>query len=467
MLKIYNSLSKTIEEFSALDSAARVYTCGPTVYDHIHIGNLSSFIFADNLNRALRLDGYKVQHIMNITDVDDKTIKRSRDEFPEDSPEEALNKLTSKYENTFKQDMDAVGNSLETLEFIKATDSIQLMQSLIVYLIDNGFAYIADDGIYFSIEAYQKDGKKYGQLIELEASNTSKARINNDEYDKQNIHDFALWKFNKSNEPAWPFQIEDKDYLGRPGWHIECSAMSMETLGAPFDIHTGGIDLIFPHHENEIAQSTAGKENPTYAKYFIHNEHLLIDKRKMSKSLGNIFNMRDVIEKNFNPLSFRLLTLQGHYRNQSNFSWELLDAAQVRLLDIYNFANLRFQTKSTNKKHDFAKIADDIKSAFLDDLNTPKLLAILSDFQNEVQDSLIDNSQAEEFEEFIKFLDSILGLKLTNTKNINIEQKSLIDNREIARSKSDWHKSDEIRDTLLDSNIAIRDTKFGPIWYLV
>ncbi|HEY9714084.1 MAG TPA: cysteine--tRNA ligase, partial [Chroococcales cyanobacterium] len=284
-MNLFNSLSKTTEPFKPLTGdGVRMYSCGPTVYDHIHIGNLSAFIYADTLRRVLKASGYRVQHIMNFTDVDDKTIRRSRESYPDMEPRLALEKLTSDYTSIFLDDMTAVGNDIEDMKFIKATDAIPHMQELIRRLYEQKFAYIADDGVYFSIQAYKNSGKVYGQLVELTESSTSEERIANDEYDKENVHDFALWKTQKPGEPAWDFELDGHELVGRPGWHIECSAMSTEQLGQPFDIHTGGVDLKFPHHENEIAQSTAGQDDPLYANIFVHNEHMLVDGQKMSKS---------------------------------------------------------------------------------------------------------------------------------------------------------------------------------------
>jgi len=330
-MKLYNTLTKKTEEVKPLKGDEfRIYSCGPTVYDHIHIGNLASFIHADALREALKAEGYKVRHVMNITDVDDKTIKRSREEYPDLEPKEALKKLSSKYEELFKKDMEEVGNDLSAIEFVRATDYIPQMQKLIKKLHEGGFAYIADDGVYFSIEEYKKSGKTYGQLLEVNSENTSKNRISNDEYDKESAHDFALWKKARPNEPSWDFELGGKDLTGRPGWHIECSTMSTDLLGQPFDIHTGGVDLIFPHHENEIAQSTAGEDDKYLAKLFFHNEHLLIDGKKMSKSLNNFYTLHDIKERGFSPLAFRLLVLQSTPHNQANFSLKILQAAQNR-----------------------------------------------------------------------------------------------------------------------------------------
>lgn len=330
-MKLYNTLTKNEEEFKPIEAGeVSIYSCGPTVYDHIHIGNLASFIYADELRRSLEAEGHKVRHVMNITDVDDKTISKSQQKYPDLDPKEALHKLTKEYEEIFMRDMQSVGNDVNAIEFVRATDYIPQMQDLIRRLHKDGFAYLADDGVYFSIEAYKKSGKTYGQLTPIDSQNTSVSRIQNDEYDKESIHDFALWKLRKDNEPAWDFELEGNDLTGRPGWHIECSAMSTTLLGQPFDIHTGGVDLIFPHHENEIAQSTAGISEDYLAKLFFHNEHLLVDGKKMSKSLNNFYTLEDITEKGFDPLAFRLMVLQSSPKNQANFSWEILGAAQNR-----------------------------------------------------------------------------------------------------------------------------------------
>lgn len=330
-MKIYNTLTKKEEEIKPLDGKTiRVYSCGPTVYDQIHIGNLASFIYADDLVKRLRSEGFKVKHVMNITDIDDKTIKKSQEKYAELSAKEALKKLTDEYTSIFFEDMKKVGNSVDEIKFVKATDNIIEMQKLILKLYEAGIAYVEGDGIYFSIEKFKKAGKKYGQLLKLTDSNTSKARIDNDEYDKDQVHDFALWKASKSNEPSWDFEIDGKDMPGRPGWHIECSAMSVKELGQPFDIHTGGVDLIFPHHENEIAQSTACGNETKLATMFFHNEHLLVDGKKMSKSLNNFITLNDIVDKGFSPMAFRLMVLQSNPHNQANFSWDILQAAQNR-----------------------------------------------------------------------------------------------------------------------------------------
>src|SRR6266542_443887 len=308
-MKLYNTLSRKIEEVTPLDgNIIRIYSCGPTVYDHAHVGNLSAYIFADTLRRVASLD-HPVQHVMNYTDVDDKTIRRSAETGNAD-PRSALHELTNTYIDIFQQDMHKIGNDVAAITFLRATDHIDAMQDLIQRLHDKGFAYVADDGVYFSIEAYRKSGKTYGQLLEISASNTSEARVQNDEYDKESVHDFALWKKQKDGEPAWGFMLDGQDINGRPGWHVECSAMSRVGLGQPFDIHTGGIDLIFPHHANEIAQSTAGEDNPVMARFFAHNDHILVDGKKMAKSAKNFYTFEVVNKFVYEHLDFPLVIMQ-------------------------------------------------------------------------------------------------------------------------------------------------------------
>ena len=462
-MQIYNTLTKNVEEFTPLEgNKVRMYSCGPTVYDHAHIGNLSSFIAADTLKRALRGAGFEVEHAMNITDVDDKTINRSCERYPELEPKEALKKLTREYEQAFKDDMVAIGNSIDDIEFVRATEAIPEMQVLISQLHDSGFAYIADDGVYFSIEAYKKSGKKYGQLTHIDSDSTSQARISNDEYDKESAHDFALWKIAKDNEPSWKFSLDGKQLDGRPGWHIECSAMSSMKLSQPFDIHTGGIDLIFPHHENEIAQSTATRENQIYANFFVHSEHLLIDGKKMSKSLNNFYTLQDISAKGFDPLAFRLMILQSHYRKQANFTWEALQAAQNRLQELRNWSALRWQTTEQNSDINFTKLAKTISANLIQDLNTPQALASFSGTVSE--DEVIANVNQQELINFISDIDTMLGLNLSDVEDISAPQKSLLKERQTARDKKDWSAADEIRSQLKSQKIEVKDTPSGQVW---
>ena len=468
-MKFYNTLTRQTEDFAPLrDNTARIYSCGPTVYDHIHIGNLSSFIMADTLRRVLSANGIQTHHVMNFTDVDDKTIARSAERYAGLEPMAALLKLTGEYSKVFLDDMAAVGNDTQAINFVKATENIPAMQALIKHLHKDGFAYISDDGVYFSIEAYRKSGKTYGQLTEITASSTSEARIQNDEYDKESAHDFALWKVKKDGEPAWGFELDGHDLTGRPGWHLECSVMSSGQLGQPFDLHTGGVDLIFPHHENEIAQSTAGQTDPVYAKTFVHNEHLLIDSRKMSKSLNNFFTLEDIREKGFDPLAFRLLVLQAHYRKQAHFSWENLEAAQNRLNDLRALAALRWQPRAV--AHDsgteaLEDVPSELATILSDDLDTPQALAYLSRVTTQLLSVHIEKDMVKHFEIMLRGLDELLGLNLLGVDDITAEQKQLIARRETARKEQKWDESDRLRDELEKQGISLHDHPHGVIWF--
>lgn len=477
-LKLHNTLTKIIEPLQPLipDNVA-IYSCGPTVYDNVHIGNLSSFIIADTLRRVVSANELTARHVMNFTDVDDKTIRRSRELYPELDAMSALKKLTTDCSESFLRDMRAIGNDVEALTFIRAADdtTIQGMRELITELLQNGFAYIADDGVYFSIDAYKKSGKTYGQLVTLNESNMSAERIQNDEYDKDSAHDFALWKVQKPGEPAWEFTLGGKDLTGRPGWHIECSVMSRQGLGQPFDIHTGGIDLAFPHHENEIAQSTAGRDNAVYASMFVHNEHILIDGKKMSKSLNNFYTLADLTTQGIDPLAFRLLVLQSHYRRATNFSFDNAQAAKNRLQHWRTIAALRHQTHDTLRDDDI-KSTDErtisllatsqaVVEALSNDLGTPEALSIIDDAFSRLDSKLLSDIHQFGLIELLTTIDATLGLQLmASTPDITDNAKQLILQREQARTDKNWLASDELRDELLRQGIIVRDTTRGTIW---
>lgn len=467
-MKLHNTLTSTAQDFAPLGDTVRFYSCGPTVYDHAHIGNLRAYIFADTLHRTLQAAGLEVQRVMNYTDIDDKTVARSKQKYPDDEPMTALKKLTKEYIELFHSDMQKIGNRTDNITFMAATDNIQPMQTLITKLYEDGFAYVADDGVYFSIDAYRKSGKTYGQLLKITTESTSEARIQNDEYDKESAHDFALWKTQKPGEPAWEFELDGRKLTGRPGWHIECSAMSRVGLGQPFDLHTGGVDNIFPHHENEIAQSTAGQDNPMMAHFFAHNEHLLVDGKKMAKSANNFYTLEDVVQKGYDPLAFRLLILQSHYRSQAQFSFANLEAAQNRLRDYRAMAALQWQaTDSAPGNASFMQTSSDILEALQDDLNTPIALAHLSAFSDEVRDNGLQLSELPALQNFLQFLDNTLGLNLSNVADISDGQKQVIKDREHARTTKDWEKSDQLRDQLSMQGVGLQDTPSGQIWYWI
>ncbi|MEM7825323.1 MAG: cysteine--tRNA ligase, partial [Candidatus Aenigmatarchaeota archaeon] len=325
-LKLYNTLTRKKEVFKPIrKNEVRMYTCGPTVYDFAHIGNFRTYVWQDILKRWLLYKGFRVIHVMNITDIDDKTIKGSR------SQGISLKEFTEKYTEAFFKDSESL-NLLPANFYPRATQHIKEIVELIKILIRKGYAYKSEDGsIYYNISKF----KSYGKLSKLKIKELKAgARVKLDSYTKEEAYDFALWK-------AW--DPEDGDVFfetdigkGRPGWHIECSAMSMKYLGETFDIHTGGVDLIFPHHENEIAQSEAatGKK---FVKYWLHAEHLIVEGRKMSKSLGNFYTLRDLIGKGYNPISIRYLLLSTHYKQQLNFTFESLESAKNTVESLFNF----------------------------------------------------------------------------------------------------------------------------------
>ncbi|MDP3004405.1 MAG: cysteine--tRNA ligase, partial [Candidatus Azambacteria bacterium] len=316
-LKLYNILTRKKQLFKPLkDKIAGLYACGPTVYNYAHIGNLRTYIFEDILKRALEFNGYEVKYVMNITDVEDKIIRDSK------KSKKNILDFVKPYEKAFFEDLKKL-NIEKAYKYPKATRHIKEMIKIISALLKKGLAYKVDNSIYFDIFKF----KSYGKLSGLKSRELKVgARVDVDEYGKADAEDFVLWKAAKADEPSWgaPFG------KGRPGWHIECSAMSMKYLGETFDIHAGAVDLIFPHHENEIAQSEGATGKP-FVKYFIEGEHLLVDSKKMSKSLGNIFNLRDLEAKKFDPLAFRYLVLTAHYRSKLNFTWKSLEAAQNAL----------------------------------------------------------------------------------------------------------------------------------------
>lgn len=465
-MKLLNTRTKRIDDLKPLDDSniVRIYSCGPTVYNHAHIGNLSAYIFADMLRRTVQLAGYDTKHVMNFTDVDDKTIRDSAMNYPDLDPMQALTKLTRHYEHIFLDEMQEIGNDTKSLTFVRATESIDGMKTLIADLARQGIAYVADDGVYFSINKY-RENRNYGQLSHIELADDTRPRINNDEYDKDSAQDFALWKTQKSGEPAWPFQIGDVDLTGRPGWHIECSVMSVGELGQPFDIHTGGIDLIFPHHENEIAQSTAGDQPELYANFFVHNEHLLVDGVKMAKSKQNFYTLIDIKEHGFDPLDFRMLILQSHYGSASSFSWDNLTAAQNRRRNWRNKAELRWQIVDSNDDGQVEivnNLLDQAKIALLDNLDTPNALRYIDEAFDQLS---YDNLSHFALDNLIRFIDDNLGLQIKDTTpDISDEQKSQIDDRFAAKSERNFELSDQIRDALSSQNIQLNDLGDRTIW---
>ena len=449
-LKFYNSLTRQKDNFTPLDAnQVTMYSCGPTVYDYVHIGNLRTFITNDLLQRVLRhIGGYRVKWVMNITDVDDKMIKRAHELHSGVEPLTGLHQLADEYETKFLQDLEAVNISRDDISALPhATAHINHMQAFITEMVNQGVAYITEGSIYFSLEQYEKRGSQYGQLIDIDYD--PKTRID-DQEQKAGAGDFALWKAAKPHEPAWDFDLQGKNLPGRPGWHIECSVMSTNQLGSEFDIHTGGIDLKFPHHENEIAQA-GGR----LARFWIHTEFLTVDRAKMAKSVGNITRLKDIE----NPIAFRLAVLSSHYRSQMDFSKSILEDAENRLQALHQLASKIINNPS--RPEDQAKL-DDLRhrfgSALADDLATPQALAILADFEKA-------GLYGEGAESLLRDIDAILGLDLF--RDVQPLRRGvvgvLLTERDAARANQDWLKSDRLRKEITAHKVGLEDTAHGTI----
>ena len=395
MLKLYNTLTRKKEVFKPISKKeVGMYTCGPTVYDYAHIGNYRAYIVADILKRSLRYNGFKVKHVMNITDVEDKTIKESQ------KAKVSLKNFTRKYEKEFMIDLEKLNIEKASI-FPRATEHIKDMVKAIKKLINNKFAYKGADGsIYYSISKFKDYGKlSHTKLKKLKAG----ARVKQDEYTKEAASDFALWKaWDKADgDVFWETEIGK----GRPGWHIECSVMSSKYLGNQFDIHTGGTDLVFPHHENEIAQAEPISEKKPFVKYWIHNEWLLVDGKKMSKSLGNFYTLRDLIKKTYFPMHFRYLCLLTHYRKSLNFTFKNLDSAKATLERIKRKI-IELRKNKQGKKDLTKKYQKEFEKAINDDLNTPQAVQV---FLEALDD---ENFNSKKKLSLLEKFDSILGVPL-------------------------------------------------------
>jgi len=437
VLKLYNTLRRKKQIFKSIKpKQVNMYTCGLTVYNYGHIGNYRAFVASDILRRYLEYAGYNVKKVVNITDVDDKTIKNSIKQGKK------LEDYTQVYTEAFFEDEKNL-NILPSDKYPKATEHINEMVAMVEKLLKKGYAYKTKDGIYFNIRKF----KNYGNLARIKLKNLKQCvRVDSDEYEKENAKDFVLWKFydNKDDGVFWETSLGK----GRPGWHIECSAMSIKYLGQPFDIHTGGIDLVFPHHENEIAQSE-GANGKKMANYWIHNEWMMIDKKKMSKSLGNMYNIRDLIDMDYSYMAIRYFYLTGQYRTQINFTLDNLKNAQISYDRMKNIIADIKDDKKTNKKYltDFEKAMDD-------DLNTPVALQILW--------ALLRDKKAQGKIQTIKKIDEVFGLDLLEKeemKKLSKEDMNLSRARLIAKRKGDYAQSDIFRKKLQDKGHIVNDEK--------
>lgn len=459
-MKIYNTLTRKKEDFKPLDEKeVKMYSCGPTVYNYFHIGNARPFIIFDTLRRYLEYKGYNVKFIQNFTDIDDKMIKRANEEGIE------VQELAQKYIDEYFKDAKGLGIKEASLH-PKATENIDAIIEIIKKLEEKGFAYNEDGDVYFSTQKFKEYGKLSHQSIEdLELG----SRVEVDSK-KQDAMDFVLWKKHKPGEPYW----ESPWGKGRPGWHIECSAMANKYLGETIDIHSGGQDLIFPHHENEIAQSEAANGKP-FARYWMHNGFINVNNEKMSKSKGNFFTVRDIV-KEFDYEVIRFFMLSAHYRNPINFSRKLLEQAKSGLERIYTcIDNLEYLNKNATKteisheEKEIAKSLDELKDKFIkamdDDLNTADAIAAIFDIVKESNTNIKADSSKEIIKKassLLKELGEVLGIGLKETeKNIDGEIQELIERRQKARKEKNWKEADEIRDKLKEMGITLQDTPQG------
>lgn len=463
-MKIYNTLTRQKQEFIPVKPGeVNMYSCGPTVYDYFHIGNARPFIIFDCMRRYLEYSGYKVNFVQNFTDIDDKMIKRANAEGI------TVKELGEKFIEEYFKDSHSLGIREATVH-PKATENIDAIIEIVKKLEENGYAYAVNGNVYFSTKKFREYGKLSKQPIEdLESG----ARIDiNDE--KQDPLDFALWKAQKPGEPAW----ESPWGMGRPGWHIECSAMANKYLGETIDIHSGGQDLIFPHHENEIAQSEAANGKP-FANYWMHNGYININNQKMSKSLGNFFTVRDISEK-YDYEVIRFFMLSAHYRNPINFSDVLMEQAKASVERVYNcIENLEFLiTKGEDRplnesEKAFSSRLDELKQQFIDamddDLNTADAISTVFDIAYAANTAL-SNTEPNAIEviekalSLIREIGSVLGLFEKKKASLDEEVEALIVKRNEARANKNWAEADAIRDKLKEMKIELKDTPMGVKW---
>ncbi len=479
MLKLHNTLTRQVEDFESQEpNKVKLYTCGPTVYDYLTVGNWAAYTYWDTLVRVLRADGYDVERVMNITDVghlvsdaddgEDKLEKGARREG------KTAWEVAKFYTDDFLKGMQEL-NLITPEHITKATDYIPQQLELVRILKNKGYTYQIDDGIYFDTSKFPT----YADFAGLDlADQRAGARVAyNDE--KRNPSDFALWKFSPKREKRdmeWetPADLLDdggekatvKPIMGFPGWHLECSAMAMDILGHTLDIHTGGIDHIPVHHTNEIAQSEAAT-GEKFSNYWLHSNHLKVDGTKISKSLGNGYTLQDLTEKGYSPLDYRMFVLQGQYRNEGNFTFDNLTAAKNRRHHWRNIAALRHQTYNVQDDLERPSLAviGKIKEVLNDDLNTPEALAVIDEVFAHLESHGKDKIDHDALVELLQGIDDLLGLKLLETTpDISDDQKQLIIERERVRENKDYAKSDELREDLEKSGITVRDTPAGTIW---
>ena len=462
-MRLTNTLGRRVVDFTPLEAGhVRLYTCGPTVYNVVHIGNLRTFVFEDVLRRHFRARGERVTQVMNLTDVDDKTIRGAQEAGL------SLGDFTAKYSEAFFRDIDRLG--VEPAEhYPKATEHVPEMIELIRKLEERGHTYVSDGSVYFRISTFPGYGKLSG--IDLEQTRRGD-RVADDEYEKEDVKDFALWKVAKPGEPSWSSPWG----TGRPGWHVECSAMSMKYLGEHFDIHTGAVDNIFPHHENEIAQSEGATGHP-FVDVWLHAEHLIVDGEKMSKSKGNFYTLDDVLERRDDRAAARYLFLSVPYRKKLNFTWEALGAAAAAVARIRSAAvrigevaaaGTPRKSGSFPSEERAALFRSEFASGMDDDLNTPEALASVFNFLRQVNaaidDGSLDSDGARVAGSALAAADRVLGILPEAPEVLPSEVEEKISARNAARQRRDFAEADRIRDELAARGIVLEDTPGGTRW---
>jgi len=461
-LRFYNTMTRRLEVFEPIEAGhARVYTCGPTVYDYAHIGNLRTFLFEDILRRTLPLFGYDVTQVMNLTDIDDKTIREAK------AAGLGLREYTDQYIESFFTDLDTL-RVQRAEHYPRATDYVPQMVKLVQRLEAAGHAYRSDGSIYYSITTFPGYGKLSGVKPE---ANLAGARVDNEEYEKDDARDFVLWKAAREDEPSWDTEIGP----GRPGWHLECSAMSIALLGESFDIHTGGTDNIFPHHENEIAQSE-GATGKSFARFWLHAEHLIVEGEKMAKSKGNFFTLRNLLDKGHDPVVIRYLLISVPYRQKLNFTMDGLHAASQALERIDNTLRRLQHTPPADGSGDLTlevveAFSAEYRDALGDDLNTARALGALHTLLRRVNTALdgagISVEIRQALDGALREADTVLDVFPTveDAAGEDDEINRLVEERSAARAARDFARADEIRDELTERGIVVEDTPHGAVWH--
>lgn len=459
-MKLYNTPTRQVEDFKPQnDNKVSFYSCGPTVYDYPHIGNWFTFIRYDLVYRVLTASGYDVDWVMNITDVGHLTsdADEGEDKLEKGAKREGLTAwdVAKKYTDYFEAGLQKL-NIMQPNELPKATDHIAEQIELVQKLETNGYTYVIDDGVYFDTSKFAD----YGKMAQLDLAHLQEGARVEVNKQKKNPTDFALWKFSPAGEQR-DMEWDSPWGKGFPGWHIECSAMSMKYLGQTLDLHAGGIDHIPVHHTNEIAQSEAATGKP-FSNYWMHNNFILVDGKKMAKSANNFYTLEDITEKGFDLMAFRLLVLQSHYRTEAHFSWETLEAAQNLLNKLKAWAVLRHQELESDRlATNYSEALPLVLRELQDDLNTPSALAFLNGMTNRVEELGADK---QAIQQAVEQIDQLLGLELGKQPDITAEQKQLLVKRQQARDSKDWTKADELRDQLKAQSIEVRDSSQGQIW---